>query len=192
MGRGEVTEMSVEAGKIIIKTRLLLHDLQKKTYSDWELFQQLNDAARLFAEECARVSDEGGAFTDSATLTIASDAAMLPEYFIKASRAFGANGELLRVFKDTPAAGEYAVRGATLLSGETTVKLKYYRYPDPVSDFDDEIAIPDSMMLPLAKMTAALAAGSDSAAVTAAQYFSGQKVTTTSNNSSSSGEAQQQ
>ena len=141
--------MSVKAGLILDKVRLQLNDSQKTVKSDWEIFQYISDALREFAEECARVDDKTGTFTAKTSLVMSAGGCALPEEFIKISRAFGPTGEeLLRVFSDVPKAGEFAMRGTQLLSGETSVTLYYYCYPAPVNNYSDMIAIPNSMLLP--------------------------------------------
>ena len=47
----------MKAGSILIKTRHYLRDLQNAKFSDWEIYQGINDALRVFAEEAARMHD---------------------------------------------------------------------------------------------------------------------------------------
>ena len=180
--------MSVKAGLILDKVRLQLNDSQKTAKSDWEIFQYISDALREFAEECARVDDKTGTFTAKTSLVMSSGGCALPEEFIKISRAFGPTGEeLLRVFSDVPKAGEFAMRGTQLLSGETSVTLYYYCYPAPVNNYSDMIAIPNSMLLPLVKVASYFANGNDSAAAVTSQYFSGQSVKASDSSTSKEG-----
>ena len=173
MGHGEVAEMSLTAGEVMIKARLYLKDTAKNSYSDAELYEGINDALRIFAEEAARAEDYNGAFSNHAALTLTSGSVALPNDFIRIKRLFSANGELLRVINDTPSASEFAVKGGSLLSGETAVSLYYYCYPGPVTQQTDRIDVAASMLTPLAKAAAACISGSDSAALVAAQYFAG-------------------
>ena len=166
----------MKAGSILIKTRHYLRDLQNAKFSDWEIYQGINDALRIFAEEAARMYDGIGAFSSVAVLTMGSgDSALLPENYIRIKRAYGATGkELLRVITDTPGEGEFAVRGGSIMSGETAITLHYFCYPGKVDQPEDVIYLPDSMLIAVAKIAAACVAGSDSVMIQVAQYFSGQ------------------
>lgn len=168
----------MKAGKVLVRTRLYLKDLQKAKYSDWEVYQGINDALRVLAEESAKVSDAEGAFSHTASLSMdGENSAVLPKDFIRPKRAFAPDGaELLHVFSDTPGEGEFSIRGGSLCSGEGSVSLSYYGYPAPVASAENDICLRGSMLMPLAKIAAACVAGADDAAVQAAQYFSGQKV----------------
>lgn len=165
----------MEANTVLIKTRHYLRDLQNVKFSDWEIYQGINDALRIFAEEAARMYDGSGAFSAVAALTMSGDSALLPENYIRLKRAYGATGkELLRVITDTPGEGEFAIRGGSIMSGETAITLHYFCYPGKVDQPEDIIDLPDSMLIAVAKIAAACAAGSDSVMIQVAQYFSGQ------------------
>ena len=166
----------MKANTVLIKTRHYLRDLQNAKFSDWEIYQGINDALRIFAEEAARMYDGIGAFSSVAVLTMGSgDSALLPENYIRIKRAYGATGkELLRVITDTPGEGEFAIRGGSIMSGETAITLHYFCYPGKVDQPEDVIYLPDSMLIAVAKIAAACVAGSDSVMIQVAQYFSGQ------------------
>ena len=166
----------MKANTVLIKTRHYLRDLQNAKFSDWEIYQGINDALRIFAEEAARMYDGIGAFSSVAVLTMGSgDSALLPENYIRIKRAYGATGkELLRVITDTPGEGEFAIRGGSIMSGETAITLHYFCYPGKVDQPEDVIDLPDSMLIAVAKIAAACVAGSDSVMIQVAQYFSGQ------------------
>lgn len=166
----------MKANTVLIKTRHYLRDLQNAKFSDWEIYQGINDALRIFAEEAARMYDGIGAFSSVAVLTMESgDSALLPENYIRIKRAYGATGkELLRVITDTPGEGEFTIRGGSIMSGETAITLYYFCYPGKVDQPEDVIDLPDSMLIAVAKIAAACVAGSDSVMIQVAQYFSGQ------------------
>ena len=167
----------MKAWDILIKTRHYLRDLQNARFSDWEIYQGINDALRIFAEESARIYDGSGAFAAVAALTMGSgNSAPLPENYIRIKRVYGATGkELFRVITDTPGEGEFAIRGDSVISGETSITMHYFRYPGKVDQPEDRIDLPDSMLIAVAKIAAACVAGTDnSAIIQTAQYFSGQ------------------
>ena len=166
----------MKANTVLIKTRHYLRDLQNVKFSDWEIYQGINDALRIFAEEAARMYDGSGAFSAVAALTMGSgDNALLPENYIRIKRAYGSTGkELLRVITDTPGEGEFAIRGGSIMSGEPTITLHYFSFPGKVDQPEDVIDLPDSMLIALAKISASCVVGSDTATIQVAQYFSGQ------------------
>ena len=163
------------ANTVLIKTRHYLRDLQNVQFSDWEIYQGINDALRIFAEEAARMYDGSGAFSAVAALTMGSgDNALLPENYIRIKRAYGSTGkELLRVITDTPGEGEFAIRGGSIMSGEPTITLHYFSFPGKVDQPEDVIDLPDSMAVPLARITSLLLANKIDEAVALADYFSG-------------------
>lgn len=176
-GHGEVFIMT--AGEIALKARLYLKDMQMSSVSEWELLQGINDAIRLFAEEFSRVNDPNGVFSKKAEIaTGITDNALLPAGYIKPIKAYALDGrELLRVFREDPMEGEYSVSALNILSGETSVILCYYGYPQWVENYSSVIELPASMTIPVAKVTAICVSGLDSAAVQLARYFTGQTLT---------------
>ena len=168
----------MKANTVLIKTRHYLRDLQNVKFSDWEIYQGINDALRIFAEEAARMYDGSGAFSAVAALTMGSgDNALLPENYIRIKRAYDSTGkELLRVITDTPGEGEFAIRGGSIMSGETSITLHYFSSPGKVDQPEDIIDLPDTMLIAVAKIAAACVSGSDSAMIQVAQYFNGQPI----------------
>ena len=165
----------MKANTVLIKTRHYLQDLQSVKFSDWEIYQGINDALRIFAEEAARMHDGAGIFSSVISLTMSGDSALLPENYIRIKRAYGSTGkELLRVITDTPGEGEFAIRGGSIMSGEPTITLHYFSFPGKVDQPEDVIDLPDSMLIALAKISASCVVGSDTATIQVAQYFSGQ------------------
>ena len=167
----------MKANTVLIKTRHYLRDLQNVKFSDWEIYQGINDALRIFAEEAARMHDGAGIFSSVISLTMSGDSALLPENYIRIKRAYGSTGnELLRVITDTPGEGEFALRGGSIMSGEPTITLHYFSFPGKVDQPEDVIDLPDSMLIALAKISASCVVGSDTATIQVAQYFSGQPI----------------
>ena len=165
----------MKARDVLIKTRHYLQDLQSVKFSDWEIYQGISDALRIFAEEAARIHDGAGIFSSVISLTMSGDSALLPENYIRIKRAYGSTGkELLRVITDTPGEGEFAIRGGSIMSGEPTITLHYFSFPGKVDQPEDVIDLPDSMLIALAKISASCVVGSDTATIQVAQYFSGQ------------------
>ena len=165
----------MQANTVLIKTRHYLQDLQSVKFSDWEIYQGISDALRIFAEEAARIHDGAGIFSSVISLTMSGDSALLPENYIRIKRAYGSTGkELLRVITDTPGEGEFALRGGSIMSGEPTITLHYFSFPGKVDQPEDVIDLPDSMLIALAKISASCVVGSDTATIQVAQYFSGQ------------------
>lgn len=165
----------MKANTVLIKTRHYLQDLQSVKFSDWEIYQGISDALRIFAEEAARMHDGAGIFSSVISLTMSGDSALLPENYIRIKRAYGSTGkELLRVITDTPGEGEFAIRGGSIMSGEPTITLHYFSFPGKVDQPEDVIDLPDSMLIALAKISASCVVGSDTATIQVAQYFSGQ------------------
>ena len=164
----------MKANTVLIKTRHYLQDLQSVKFSDWEIYQGISDALRIFAEEAARMHDGAGIFSSVISLTMSGDSALLPENYIRIKRAYGATGnELLRVITDTPGEGEFAIRGGSIMSGEPTITLHYFSFPGKVDQPEDVIDLPDSMAVPLARITSLLLANKIDEAVALADYFSG-------------------
>lgn len=170
----------MQAKEIYSKLRIYLGDTVKAKHSDWEVFNGINDALRLVAEENARVG--GPLFRKRAEFTVDSETQQieLPEDFVKEIKAFGEEGEeLLNVHNDEPFEGEFSVKGASLYVVAppepltSTVTLWYFSYPPAVSSVDDEIDIPLSMAMPIAKIARSCVKGQDDAAVEKADFFYG-------------------
>jgi hypothetical protein len=167
----------MKANTVLIKTRHYLQDLQSVKFSDWEIYQGISDALRIFAEEAARMHDGAGIFSSVISLTMSGGSALLPENYIRIKRAYGSTGkELLRVITDTPGEGEFAIRGGSIMSGEPTITLHYFSFPGKVDQPEDVIDLPDSMLIALAKISASCVVGSDTATIQVAQYFNGQPI----------------
>jgi len=163
----------MQAKKITDKTRLYLGDMNKAKYSDWEIFNGINDALRVLADESAK--NKGALFRDRETITISSlNAALLPERFISCIKAFDSSGaELFNVHNDDPAAGEFSINGINIMSGEASLVLWYFKYPDQISGFESEIDMPESMIVPIAKVAASSIKQDDTQMVNMARYALG-------------------
>lgn len=161
------------ANDIMYRIRLYVGDTDKKSLSDWEVLNSVNDALRLMAEESARLG--GSMFRMKSNVTITAGSASLPAGYLQVIKAFnGTGGELLNVSTDIPDDGEFSVTGGSLSSGEATVELWYFGYPTVVSA-DSTINLPESMAVPLARVASLLLANKIEDAVTLAGYFMGNK-----------------
>lgn len=169
---GEVLNMT--ANDIMYRIRLYVGDTDKKSLSDWEVLNSVNDALRLMAEESARLG--GSMFRMKSNVTITAGSASLPAGYLQVIKAFnGTGGELLNVSTDIPDDGEFSVTGGSLSSGEATVELWYFGYPAAVVSADSTINLPESMAVPLARVASLLLANKIEDAVTLAGYFMGNK-----------------
>lgn len=167
---GEVLDM--KANDIMYRIRLYVGDTDKKSLSDWEVLNSVNDALRLMAEESARLG--GSMFRMKSNVTITAGSASLPTGYLRVIKAFNSTGgELLNVSTDTPDEGEFSITGGSLSSGEATVELWYFGYPSSVISASSEIALPDSHSTPLARVATALIANKIDEAVALADYFIG-------------------
>lgn len=166
----------MKINEVFAKTRLYLADMQKSSYSDWEVFEGINDALRIVAETNA--ANAGPLLRRSEVLDTggASGSAKLPEDFLREIKAFGADGsELLNVHNDEPTRGEFGVRGKYLFScpGSGNTTLWYFACPPPVNESTDELALPSSMAAPVAKIARECVLGAMDRAVEAARLFYG-------------------
>ena len=163
------------ANDIMCKVRLYVGDTDKKSISDWEIINSINDALRLMAEESARLG--GSVFRMKSDITITDGSALLPTGYLQIIKAFGGSGaEMLNVHTDIPEEGEFSITGGSLSSGEATVELWYFGYPAAVVSADNTINLPESMAVPLAKVASLLLANKIGDAVLMADYFSGGKL----------------
>ena len=162
------------ANDIMYRVRLYIGDTYKSKVSDWEIINSINDALRLMAEESARLS--GDLFRISEDLTITEGSCSLPGGYLRLIKAFGdERAELFNVHTDAPSSGEFSIAGGKLYSGESAVELWYFGYPDDVIAADSAVDLPDSMAVPLARITSLLLANKIEDAVTMADYFIGAK-----------------
>ena len=160
------------ANDIMCKVRLYVGDTDKKSISDWEIINSINDALRLMAEESARLG--GSVFRMKSDITITDGSALLPTGYLQIIKAFGGSGaEMLNVHTDIPEEGEFSITGGSLSSGEATVELWYFGYPSNVISASSEITLPDSYSAPLARVATALIANKIDEAVALADYFIG-------------------
>lgn len=165
------------AGEVFIKVRNYLKDTGKDIFSDWEIYEGINDALRLFAEESAKAGDDKGYFSNTESLVLTNKKVALPTDFVRIKRAFDSSGkELLHIFDHEPNLGEVRILGNTLSSGESSLTLNYYCYPPTVSMYNDAIDLPSSMLLPFSKAAACCVSNTDQAAIMVAQYFNGEKI----------------
>ena len=163
------------ANDVMYKVRLYIGDTYKSKMSDWEIINGINDALRLMAEESARLS--GSLFRMNSDLTVTNGEVGLPVGYLSLIKAFDGSGiELLNVYTDDPEAGEFGVYGSTLRSGESAVELWYFGYPAAVVSADSTINLPESMVVPLARVASLLLANKIGDAVLMADYFSGGKM----------------
>lgn len=141
----------MKAKMIYVKTRLYLGDMNETSYSDWEVFHGINDALRMVAEENAKVG--GPLFRSKQTVTMSNNAGLLPEDFIKIIKCFDSTGaELLNIYDDVPLSGEFSISGTAISSATTPITMWYFSYPKDISGMDENIDIPESMLLPVAKI----------------------------------------
>lgn len=169
----------MKANEIFTKARLYLEDMTKTRYSDWEVFSGINDALRLVAEENAKVN--GPLFRKRANLNLSIDttSSELPGDFVKEIKAFDAEGaELLNVHNDEPFEGEFSVKGSSLFAADVFVTLWYFSYPPAVTKPDDEIDLPSSMAMPVAKIACECVKNSNDRAVEMSEFFYGGSDTT--------------
>lgn len=169
----------MKAMEIFSKTRLYLGDMSKTRYSDWEVFSGINDALRLVAEENAKV--RGPFFRKRAKLSIGREkmSAELPEDFVREIKAFGKwDAELLNVQNDEPSFMEFSIKGTSLYAREHAVTLWYFSYPPTITKPDDEIDLPSSMAMPVAKIACECVKNSNDRAVEMSEFFYGGSATT--------------
>ena len=164
----------MKAIEIFTKTRLYLGDMSKTRYSDWEVFSGINDALRLVAEENAKVG--GPLFRKRTALSLDPESltSELPADFVRALKAFGPEmEELLNVHNDAPLFGEFSVKGNSLVAADSPVTLWYFSYPPTLSATDDELDLPSSMAIPVAKIACECVKNSNDKAVEMSEFFYG-------------------
>lgn len=162
------------ANDIMYRVRLYIGDTYKSKVSDWEIINSINDALRLMAEESARFS--GSLFRTSDDLTVTAGVSALPSGYLRLIKAFDdSRVELFNVHTDTPVTGEFSIAGGNLYSGEPSVELWYFGYPENIVASDSVIDLPESMAVPLARVSSLLLANKVEEAVSMADYFIGAK-----------------
>lgn len=162
----------MKALKLMAQTRLYAEDAMKAKYTDWQVVRALNDALRVLAEECANAN--GRLFRGRALVEIKEGTGALPADYLRVIRGVSVESgmELLHVHTDTPSAGEFAISGDTLYSGETHgVELWYFFNPGQIADGESEVPVPDRYTIATAKAAAALLVGGDANAIRIADYF---------------------
>ena len=162
----------MKALKLMAQTRLYAEDAMKAKYADWQVVRALNDALRVLAEENANAN--GRLFRRRARVEITEGVGTLPTDYLRVIRGVSAESgtELLHVHTDTPSAGEFAISGDTLYSGETHgVELWYFFNPGQIADGESEVPVPDRYTIATAKAAAALLVGGDANAIRIADYF---------------------
>lgn len=163
------------AGEILLKTRLYLNDMNKTTYSDFQIIEGVNDAMRMLAEENAR--SRGPYFRKRISLSLTDGEVSLPDDFLKEVKGFDEDGtELFNVQHDMYAgalSGEFGISGSKLMSGDSPVVLWYFAYPSDITGATSQIDLPLSFIVPIAKIAASVVVGSDENTVTLSQYFLG-------------------
>lgn len=162
----------MRAGTVVLKTRLYLTDMNKAVISDYHIYSGINDAMRMLAEESSH--GRGELFRAGRVINLNENKALLPERFISAIKAYSTTGkELLNVHTTNPNEGEFSIKGTMIASGEPAVDLWFFEYPRMVDDPSDEIEMPNSMLVPLAKIAAEAIKGDSANAVNIAQYYLG-------------------
>lgn len=162
----------MKALKLMAQTRLYAEDAMKAKYTDWQVVRALNDALRVLAEENANAN--GRLFRGRALVEIKEGTGALPADYLRVIRGVSVESgkELLHVHTDTPSAGEFAISGDTLYSGETHgVELWYFFNPGQIADGESEVPVPDRYTIATAKAAAALLVGGDANAIRIADYF---------------------
>ena len=162
----------MKALKLMAQTRLYAEDAMKAKYTDWQVVRALSDALRVLAEECANAN--GRLFRGRALVEIKEGTGALPADYLRVIRGVSVESgmELLHVHTDTPSAGEFAISGDTLYSGETHgVELWYFFNPGQIADGESEVPVPDRYTIATAKAAAALLVGGDANAIRIADYF---------------------
>lgn len=162
----------MKALKLMAQTRLYAEDAMKAKYTDWQVVRALNDALRVLAEENANAN--GRLFRGRALVEIKEGTGALPADYLRVIRGVSVESgmELLHVHTDTPSAGEFAISGDTLYSGETHgVELWYFFNPGQIADGESEVPVPDRYTIATAKAAAALLVDGDANAIRIADYF---------------------
>lgn len=162
----------MKALKLMAQTRLYAEDAMKAKYTDWQVVRALNDALRVLAEENANAN--GRLFRGRALVEIKEGTGVLPADYLRVIRGVSVESgkELLHVHTDTPSAGEFAISGDTLYSGEISgVELWYFSNPGQIADGESEVPVPDRYTIATAKAAAALLVGGDANAIRIADYF---------------------
>lgn len=164
----------MKAMEIFSKTRLYLGDMTKTRYSDWEVFSGINDALRLVAEENAKAG--GPLFRKRTALSLDPESltSELPDDFVREIKAFGPEmEELLNVHNDAPLLGEFSVKGNSLVATDSPVTLWYFSYPPTLKATGDELDLPSSMAVPVAKIACECVKNSNDKAVEMSEFFYG-------------------
>ena len=140
------------------KARLVVGDAGHTAFSDYECLTALQTALDLFVTSCDEFFSP--ALVKSVELELEDDAVDLPDDFRSVISVRDALGGLLESNYETgPFTGEYRFENAKIISPESPVTLTYRYRPPRLTELEDEIDVPESFELPLARITAALLQG---------------------------------
>lgn len=148
----------ISASQICLLARYNVGDAGHTTYSDYELLSALQSALDLLATSCDEYFSP--LLVKSAALELTDERAGLPEDFRSVISVRNVRGALLESNYETgPFTGEYRFENREIVSPESPVTLTYRYRPARLTAIDDEIDAPETLLLPLARMTASLLKG---------------------------------
>lgn len=145
------------ASEVIMDARLLLNDMGKVRWSDWEMLRYLNSVCRMLARSIAKWSSN--LFVKQATLVMVNGKCALPVDFISETGVYDldynpqSKTTHIEVYSE-----EYKLTGGNLYSNETAVIVEY-KYSLPVLTMADTILFPPDFYDGMVAGLAALASG---------------------------------
>lgn len=153
----------IAASRICQMARLGVGDAGHTAYSDYEVMTALQSSLDLLTTSCDEYFSP--LLVKSAELELADGRAALPEDFRSVVSVLGPRGAALESNYETgPFRGEFRFENSEIVSPESSVTLTYRYRPARLATIDDEIDAPETLLLPLARMTAALLKGDFEAA----------------------------
>lgn len=152
----------ITASEICLPVRYNVGDAGHTVYSDYEVLTALQSSLDLLACSCDMFFSP--LLVKSAKLELTDGRAALPEDFRSVISVVSGGSRLVSNYETGPFAGEYRFENDELVSPQSPVVLTYRYGLRRLRGIDDELDVPETLVLPLARMTAALLKGDFQAA----------------------------
>lgn len=148
----------ITASEICLPVRYNVGDAGHTVYSDYEVLTALQSSLDLLACSCDMFFSP--LLVKSAKLELTDGRAALPEDFRSVVSVLGPRGAALESNYETgPFRGEFRFENSEIVSPQSPVTLTYRYRPARLTAIDDEIDAPETLLLPLARMTTSLLKG---------------------------------
>ena len=148
----------IAASQICLMARLSAGDDGHTTYSDYAVMTARQSSLDLLVTSCDECFSP--LLVKSAELELPDGRATLPEDFRSVVSVLGSCGAPLESNYETgPFRGEFRFENGEIVSPESPLTLTYRYRPARLTAIDEEIDAPETLLLPLARMTASLLKG---------------------------------